>query len=76
MTTTTTITTTISTTTTTTTTTSTTTTTTTTNKTEKTCYWIGSSSGDDNWCNMNCNHNPPHCPSSSCNCITTTTGKC
>ena len=22
----------------------------------------------ENWCNNNCNHNPPHCPKSHCVC--------
>jgi hypothetical protein len=22
----------------------------------------------DSWCNSNCNHNPPYCPSSHCKC--------
>jgi len=34
----------------------------------KTCKWIGASAGSDDWCNQNCNHNPPYCPSSSCSC--------
>merc|ERR1740117_2026415 len=37
--------------------------------TSKQCRWIGDSAdGDDQWCDDNCNNDPPHCPATSCEC--------
>merc|ERR1719424_2714781 len=36
----------------------------------KTCIGVAPGHGRayDGWCNSNCNHNPPHCPASHCQC--------
>ena len=35
-----------------------------------TCRAVSGSGAIDTWCDTNCNHNPPNCPSSMCKCTT------
>ena len=37
-------------------------------RSRKTCEYVGNSAGDDTWCEVGCNNNPPVCPADECQC--------
>ena len=34
----------------------------------KTCHAVPGTGATDEWCDANCNHDPPNCPSNMCVC--------